>query len=232
MNKSRKILFVVLGIIVLLGVLNFAVNIWAKSKLPQLINNENNTDYNISYKDIDLSIWNSRITVYEVSISPKTSFKKSDKKIGLFGNIEFIEVNQFDIWSVLFGKKIKAKNLVFSKPTIILYKNNEKAINDYNSINSKVFKPFEKIIIVSDLYLNEGNFKILDVENDKTLANATNIDLKLEGIVLNETTLNQKIPVVYSKFSLTCDSLFYKLDEFYDLKSKKVLATENVFSSS
>lgn len=226
MNKSKKLHFFVLGIVLFLGFLNFAVNIWVESKLPQLINNENNTDYNITYKDVDLSIWNSRIIAHDVSIIPKISLKNSDKKIGLYGNVELIEVNEFDIWSVLFGKKIKAKNLVILKPSIVLYKNNENAINDYNNINSKVFKPFEKIIIVSDLHLNEGQFKILDIENNQTLVNAHNINFKLEGIVLNETTLNQKIPINYSKYSFSCDSLFYKLDEFYELKSKKFLATE------
>lgn len=226
MNKSKKILLVVLGILLFLGFLNFAINFWVESKLPQLINNENNTDYTISYKDIDLSIWNSSITAYDVSISPKKSLKNSDKKMGLYGNVELIKVNNFNLWSILFGKKIKANNLVISKPFITLYKNNQKAVNDYNNINSKVFKPFEKIIIVSDLYLNEGHFKILDVENDKILVNAHNINFKLEGIVLNETTLNKKIPIVYSQYSLVCDSVFYKLNEFYELKSKKITATE------
>lgn len=226
MIKNKKIFFVVFGIVIFLSLINLGINFWVESKLPQLINNENNTDYNISYKDVDLSIWNSRITAHDVSIIPKTSLKNSDKKIGLYGNVKLIEVNEFDIWSVLFGKKIKANNLVISQPNIVLHKNNENAINDYNNINSKVFKPFEKIIIVSDLYLNEGQFKILDIKNKQTLANAHNINFKLEGIVLNETTLNQKIPVVYSKYSFACDSLFYKIDAFYELKSKKVTATE------
>jgi hypothetical protein len=226
MVKSKKILFFVLGIIIFLGLLNVSINIWVESKLPQLINNENNTDYTITYKDIDLSIWSSTITAYDVSIVPKKSLKNSDKKIGLYGNVELIEVNKFHVWSVLFGKKIKANNLVISKPIITLYKNNENAINDYNNINSKVFKPFEKIIIVSDLYLKEGKLKILDIKNNKTLVNAHNLNFKLEGIVLNETTLNEKIPIVYSKYSFACDSLFYKLDAFYELKSKKISATE------
>jgi hypothetical protein len=225
-NKTKKILFIFLGAFIFFGALNFSINIWAESKLPKLINNQNNTDYNITYKDIDLSIWSSRITAYNVSVSPKNNIQDSYKKIGLYGNIELIEVNEFDIWSVLFGKKIKANNLVISQPNIVLYKNNENAVNDYNNINSKVFKPFEKIIIVSDLYLNNGTLKILNIEKNETLVNAYNINFNLEGIVLNEKTLNQKIPVVYKKFSFICDSLFYKLDAYYELKSKKITANE------
>ena len=226
MTKSKKIIVAVFGIFILLGLLNFGINIWTKSKLPQLINNENNTDYTITYENIELSLWSSRITAHNVSVSPKKNIKNSDEKIGLFGNIEIIEVNKFDVWSILFGEKIKAENLIISKPNVILYKNNENAINDYNNINSKVFKPFEKIIVVSDLYINKGSLKILDVVNNKIIANAINVDFKLEGIVLNEKTLNQKIPIVYDKYSLLCDSIYYKINAFYELKTDKLAVTE------
>ncbi|WP_339834161.1 hypothetical protein [uncultured Flavobacterium sp.] len=226
MHKNKKIIFIVLGIIIFLGLINLGFTVWVESKLPKLINNENNTDYNISYKDIDLSIWNAKITAYDVSISPKKNLKESDKKFGLYGNIDLIEVTNFDIWSILFDKKIKAKSLVVSNPRIILFKNNDSAINDYNNINSKVFKPFERIIIVSNLFMERGKFKIFNTLNQKTLANIQNINFKLEGIVLNEKTLNEEIPISYNKYTLTCDSVFYQVNEFYDIKSSKIVVTE------
>jgi len=230
MNTTKKILLIVFGIFISLTLLNLGVNIWAKSKLPKLINNKNNTDYHIEYEDIDLSIWNSKITAHNVSIKPKISIKNSDKKIGLYGNVELIEVNELDIWSILLGEKIKAGNLILSKPNIVLYKNNDNAVNNYNSINSKVFKPFEKIIIVTDLYINEGNFKILNIENNFEIVKANNINFKLEGIVLNEQTLNEKIPIHYDNYFLSCDSVFYNVNAFYEIKSKRITATEGSFN--
>ncbi|WP_339887557.1 hypothetical protein [uncultured Flavobacterium sp.] len=215
-----------MGIVIFLGLINLGINIWVESKLPKLINNENNTDYNIVYKDIDLSIWNAKITAYGVSISPKKALNDSDEKFGLYGSIDIIEITKFDLWSILFGKKIKAKSLFLSNPRITLYKNNDSAINDYNNINSKVFKPFEKIIIVTDLFIEKGKFKILNTVDKRILANIQNINFKLEGIVLNEKTLNEKIPISYNKYALTCDSVFYQINEFYDLKSTKIDATE------
>ena len=87
MTKAKKIIVAFFGIFILLGLLNFGINIWTKSKLPQLINNENNTDYTITYENIELSLWSSRITAHNVSVSPKKNIKNSDQKIGLFGNI-------------------------------------------------------------------------------------------------------------------------------------------------
>lgn len=226
MKTAKKIFLFIFGILLFLGLLNLGLNIWVKNKLPKLINNENNTTYNIEYKDVNLSLWNTKIALLNVTVRPLKSIKNSDKKIGLYGNVKLIEVNKFDILSVLFGEKIKADNLIVAEPSILLYKNDKNAINDYNNINTKVVKPFEKIIIVNDLYLNKGNFKILNTDNDDTLAIATNINFKIEGIVLNERTLNKKIPVSYDKYSLICDSLFYSANEFYTIKSDKVTATE------
>ena len=43
-------------------------------------------------------------------ITPKTNLEKTNKKLGLHGMIELIEVNEIAIWDILFGEKIKAKN--------------------------------------------------------------------------------------------------------------------------
>ena len=230
MNKTKKILFTSIGIFFFLGLLNLGINLWAETKLPKLINNENNTDYNIVYEDIDLSIWNSKITAYNVQISPKESLKNSEKKIGLFASIDIIEVNKFDIWTILFGKKIKANNLVLSKPSVILYKNNVNAINNYSSINSKVFKPFEKIIIVSNLIINKGNFKILNIRDNIEIIKANNINFKLEGIVLNEKTLTEKIPLSFHNYTFFCDYIHYNVNAFYEIKGEEIKITKEGFN--
>lgn len=226
MSKPKKILLTVFGIIIFLGILNLGINIWAKAKLPHLINNKNNTDYHITYEDVDFSLWESKIAAHKVMITPKNDLEKTNKKLGLHGTIELIEVNEISVWDILFGEKIKAKNLIISKPTITLYKNNDNAINDYNTINSKIVEPFEKIILVSDLYINKGQLKILNNENGKTIASVHNINFNLEGIVIDEKTLKDKIPLLYKDYSFSCDSVFYKVNEFYEIKSSSFLTSK------
>ena len=226
MNKTKKIFLLLLGIVISLVLLNVGLTQWVESRLPELINNKNNTAYQITYKDIDLSIWNSKIIAHQVTISPKTSLEDLNKKLGLYGSIEYIEIAEFDIWSILFGEKIKATNLLVSKPMIVLYKIDDKAIDDHKSINSKIVDPLKKTIIVSNLFLNNGNLKILNNANNKIIVNVSNINFKLEGIVLNETTINQKVPISYKKYFLVCDSLFYRPNAFYEFQSNQLTATE------
>lgn len=230
MNKPKKILLTVFGIFIFIGILNLGINLWVKAKLPNLINNKNNTDYHITYEDVDFSLWESKIAAHKVIITPKTDLEKTNKKLGLHGTIELIEVNEIAIWDILFGEKIKAKNLIISKPTITLYKNNDNAINDYNTINSKIVKPFEKIILVSDLYLNKGQLKVYNNENGKKIASADNINFNLEGIIINEKTLKDKIPLLYKDYSFSCDSVFYKVNEYYEIKSSVILTSKEGIS--
>ena len=222
MSKPKKILLTVFGIFIFLGILNLGINIWAKAKLPHLINNKNNTDYHITYEDVDFSLWKSKIAAHKVTISPKTDLDKTTKKLGLHGTIELIEVNEIAVWDILFGDRIKAKKLIISKPTVTLYKNNDKAINDYKTINSKIVAPFEKIILVSDLYINKGQLKIFNNANGKTIASVHNINFNLEGIVINEKTLKDKIPLLYKDYSFTCDSVSYRMNEFYEIKTNNI----------
>lgn len=227
MNKIKKIILISIGIVIFISVLNVAINYWVELKLPQLLNNKNNTVHQIDYEAIDLSLWNFKITVNHLKISPKTTLENSDKKFGAYGTIELLEVNGFDLWSILFGEKIKASSLLISKPILLLYKKEENTLNDYKNFNSKVMEPFEKTIVVSDLILNEGDLTILSYEDENILLKAHNVNFKVEGIVLNEKTINKKIPFSYHKYFLNCDSLYYGDNAFYTIKSNQLSATKN-----
>lgn len=227
MSHIKKYVFIILGIFLLVVVLNFGINLWVEIKLPKIINEKNDTDYTISYDDIDLSIWNFNIKINDISVIPKTKLENTTEKLGIYATVKKVEIDDFDIWSILFGDKIKAKRLTIIQPDITLYKNNENAVNDTKSINDKVVKPFEKIIIVSDVFLNEGKLKIINNKTKRLVTSVNNINLKLEGIVLNEKTLQQKIPVAYDNYSIVCDSVFYHINEFYKVSVQKIVTTNS-----
>lgn len=222
----KKYLYFIVGFILVIVLLNFGINLWIKTKLPQLINQKNKSDYSITYEDLHISLWNTSIEVENITLIPRVLLENTDKKIGIYATVEKVEVTSFNIWSVLFGDKIKAERLVVSKPVISLYKNDNEVISNSKSINDKVISPFQKIIMVSDIYLNDGKVEIVENKNQKKIASATAINLKLEGIKIDEETLKQKIPFTFKKYSFVCDSLFYQVNEFYNIKSAKLSANE------
>lgn len=225
MTRIKKITLLLLGSILFLGLLNLGINLWITIQLPKIINEKNNSDYQISYEDIDLSLWNATIKMHDVSVIPKANQKNKTEKIGIYATVSDIEVAGFKLWAILFDNKVKARQLSIIKPKITLYKNTTQTISHPKSIQTKVIQPFEKIILVSDIILSEGTLTIKSNATKQDLAGFSNLNFKLEGLVLNEETLQQKIPFTYKNYALVCDSLFYEMSDFYTLRSHKLTAS-------
>ncbi|CAM3341827.1 DUF748 domain-containing protein [Flavobacterium longum] len=229
MKWIKRIAIVVLSCLALAFVVDFALNWWIAAKLPRIINRENDTPYQITYKDLDISLLGRNLTATEVVVVPKASLHSTKTKAGLYANIGRLEINGFGMWSILFGDRIKARNLIVEKPEVTLFKKNDRALDNAKSISSEVVKPFSKIITVSDVFLNHGSIQIIGLDNRRILAVA-NINIKLEGIAVTEETLSQKIPFTFRTYAVDCDSLFYQSNSFYHMVTRKIATTESGLS--
>jgi len=200
MKWSRKILIGLLVFLVLLFMVNLGVNYWITHKLPMVINRENDSPYHITYEDLDVSLLSRSILATNIILVPKSSMEDTITKAGIYANIESVEVRNFKIMDLIFTDKITAKSIHINKPGIILYQLNEKAINDVKSLRNKVVEPFRKVILVSDIYINEGDLKILYVKTNEPILHVNNISVALDGIVITDDILEQKIPFGFSNY--------------------------------
>lgn len=217
-----------IGILIFIGIallLSIGVNIWIKTKLPQIISEKNKSPYAITYKTLDYSLIDGYIKASDITILPKNAVKSPNIKSGIYATVKTLEIKNFSILSILFGDRIKARSITIVSPEVILYKQNEKAVNPKN-INKEVVAPFDKVIAVSDIYLYNGDVKIVYVKNEKSILNVANITIQLEGISVDEASLKSKIPFRFKKYSVKCDSLYYRANEFYHFTTKKIVATE------
>lgn len=226
MHLYKKIL---IGLVIVVSVLllaDFGLNFWIDKKLPTIISEKNDSPYYITYKNLDVALWSGNIKATGILLLPKASMKDTINKAGIYSRITSIEIKKFRVWDVLFNDKIKAKSITINEPHFILYKKNEKAISNARSIRSEVVEPFTKIVIVSDIYLNKGDVKIIYIKSGKPILSAQNITIQLEGIVITDAILKNKIPFSYSKYAFSCDSIYYRANEFYHIKADR-LQTEN-----
>lgn len=222
MKAYYKVL-IALGILTLLALsLNFGLNLWIDKQLPKIINRENDSKYFITYKNIDVSLWSSNIVAKGIVVVPKEALKDSINKSGIYANVEAIKVTDFKIWDMVFNDKIKARRITIEKPQIILYRKDKKA-----TIKESVVGPFDKIISVSDIDLKNGDVKIIETKTNKAVLSVQNISVLLDGIVITESVLNDKIPFQFRDYTLSCDSLYYHPNEVYHLKAKKIKGTKS-----
>jgi hypothetical protein len=226
MKWIRRILVGIITLLLLIALVDIGLNFWIARQLPHIINENNNSPYNISYKDLDISLLNRNLKATEIIVVPKSSLDIKAGKPGLYAKIKSIEVNDFSIWDMAFSKKIHAKSLVVTEPEVTLLKTSEKALDNPKSITSQVVAPFSKIIYVSDVFLNNGQFKINAIKNNISILNVSNISIKLEGIFITEKTLSQKLPFSFTTYSIDCDSVYYRPSRFYNMTLRKLQTTD------
>jgi hypothetical protein len=230
-NKHfRKIGFVILGIIVLIMISSVGLNWWISAKLPKLIAERNETPYCIQYEELEISLFSKTIEARGITVFPKEQEKESLKKNGIFASVERITINNFLLVPLLFSDKIEAQTITVLKPKITLFKDNDKAVNSTKNLSAQIVAPFQKLIKVDDINLEQGAFFIVNLKNNKTLFSAQNVTVQLDDIVISDKTLQQKIPFTYKNYAFRCDSLFYLTEAFYQIKATTFATTNAGFN--
>ncbi|WP_026728434.1 hypothetical protein [Flavobacterium denitrificans] len=226
MSIYKKIAIGVISLFIIVILANIGLNYWIKKQLPVIIHEKNKTVYNINYEKIEVSLFSRNIYAQTLLVSPKNEPK--DSKNGLFSKIESITIKHFNIWDLAFRDIIQAESIIINKPHVILYKKGEKLLNNRKSIETEIVAPFRKIIAVSNIYLNDGTIDVVSLDTEKPIFSVKKIILKLEGILITDTTLKEKIPLQYKTYALIIDSLFYRPNSFYYINIGKI-STENNF---
>jgi hypothetical protein len=225
MSVYKKIAIGVISLFLLVILVNIGLNYWIKKQLPIIIHEKNKTAYNIHYEKIEVSLFSRNIYAQTLLIHPKNEPK--DSKNGLFSKIESISIKHFNVWDLAFRDIIQAESIIINKPRVILYKKGEKLLNNSKSIKSEIIEPFRKIVAVSNIYLNDGTIDVVSLDTEKPIFSIKKIILKLEGILITDVTLKEKIPMRYKTYTLICDSLFYRPSAFYHINIGKISTEKN-----
>jgi len=228
MSIYKKIAIGVISVFLLVIFINIGLNYWIKKQLPIIINEKNKTAYHINYEKIEVSLISRNIYATTLLVHPKNQPENSKTKIGIYSKIESITIKQFNIWDLAFRDIIQAESIIINKPRVILYKKGEKLLNNSKSIESEIIEPFRKIVAVSNIFLNEGTVDVVSLNTNKPILSIKKIILKLEGILLTDATLKEKIPMHFEKYVFVCDSLYYKPNAFYRINIGQI-STENNF---
>jgi hypothetical protein len=229
MTTIKKIAIVVLSLLILTLILNFGLIFWLNKQLPMIIAKKNPTAYAITYSDLQIDLLSKNIKASRLRISPKKKQQDSLKKIGIYAKIESIEINDFKIWDVLFNNRIKANNIIITTPEVTLYKKTQHAINNSKSLGSEVVKPFEEIIMVSNVMLNKGSLKIIYTKTNKPILSVVNLGLNIDGIVITDDLLQKKVPFSYEDYAIKADSIYFRVNDTYLITAQHFQTTSNNF---
>lgn len=225
MSTLKKIVVVLGSLLVLILLINFGLNFWLNKQLPKIIADSNRTPYAITYKNLEIDLLSKNIKASQITISPKSKSQDSLKKIGIYAKIESIEIIEFKIWNLVFNNRIKANSIKINTPEIFLYKNTENAINNSKNVGSEVVKPFEEIILVSNITLSKGSLKIIHIQKKEPILSLKELNLQIDGIVITDAILKNKIPFEYQNYAIKAESIYYRVNDNYHLRAKEFEAT-------
>ena len=220
MTALKKIVLVIVSLLIIILLINFGLNFWVNKQLPKIISNSNPTSYAFTYSNLKIDLLSKNIKASQLTISPKSKSQDSLKKLGIYAKIESIEIIEFKIWDLVFSNRIKANSIRIHSPEVFLYKNTKNAINNSKNVGSEVVKPFEEIILVSNLTLHKGSLKIIYTKTKKPILSLKNLNLKIDGIVITDTILTNKIPFQFKNYEVKADSIYYRISDVYHLRAK------------
>lgn len=223
MTLTKKIIIGIVSFLVLLLLVNFGLNFWLTNRLPKVIKENNETPYHISYDKLTIDLLPANIYITDIIVSPKIKPKNSTHKIGVYAKTKSITITNFSIWHFLFNDIIKSQSITIEKPNVTLYKKDKNTRN----LRKEVLEPFEKIIMVSNIYLQKGRLVIISTHDNETILSTQNISTTIEGIVINDAILGRPIPFFYDKYIIDCDSLYYKPNDFYTIKAHEIRTTNH-----
>lgn len=202
MKKWVKRLLISFGI--LAGILlaaNFGLNLWLKTQLPEYI--KKNTNYKVSYKTLDVDLGTGNIFATGITVNSKDP--QNTDVIGLQGTIDTLKISRFGIYDALFNKRISSSDLLLAKPVlnIILAK----------PIDRKTGKKRNPVSF-ENIRINEGKIAVFRYTKQKFLS-VQQLDLFVENLQMTEESVENKLPVVFDKYSIKGEKFFLRPDETY-----------------
>lgn len=209
MGKWVKRLLISFGI--LAGILlaaNFGLNIWLKTQLPEYI--KKNTDYKVSYKTLDVDLGTGNIFASGISVNSKNP--QNTDVIGLQGTIDTLKISRFGIYDAIFNKRISSSDLLLAKPNL-----NVILAKPVDHKTGKKRSPF----LFENIRINDGKIAVFKHTKQKFLS-VQQLDLFVENLQMTEESVENKLPVIFDRYSIKGEKFFFRPDGAYAITMSRI----------
>lgn len=216
MQFFKKVLIVIVSLALLLVIINVSITYWLSRKIPSILQSEK-ISYNVSYNDLDIRLLSGSFTIKNAYLAPKdTTAGKPGLSKGVYGKIKEIEIDHFNLWALLWDDEVDVENVIIDTPDIVLYQKDQK-----NTARDEFLQSMKKSIITQKIQIKNGKFRMLDTLQ-RIAFKADNIDFKIKNTTLDSASVTKNVPVRYGNYTFSCDSLLYRISDFYTLTAKKI----------
>ncbi|MDN3695706.1 hypothetical protein QWZ06_27490 [Chryseobacterium tructae] len=217
MKKWVKRLLISFGILAgLLLAANFGLNFWLKTQLPEYI--KNNTDYKVSYKSLDVDLGTGNILVTGISVNSKDP--QNTNIIGLQGTVDTLKISRFGIYDAIFNKRISSSDLLLAMPNLNIILAKPADQKKGKKRNSFLFE---------NIRINEGKIAVFKSTKQKFLS-VEQLDLFVENLQMTEESVEDKLPIVFDRYSIKGQNFFFRPDNVYAMTIHSISTTDGQMS--
>lgn len=205
-----------ISIVAILFVLSQLITYLINNELPEIIEEKNDTPYNLTYESLRFSLMDSSLSLREVSVSPKdsTQIKDSIKATGKVAKIDVVGINFFKL---LAQKEVSAYSINIHEPIVNYYlPDRNKEPKDTTEVQ------VGKSLNISKINVKKGEFNLFSSDGKQHLAQVLGIDIGFQGVKFSERTVDKKIPFRFSDFQIKVNDLFFIVNDNQMIRSEKV----------
>ena len=214
-TKPVKIIGIItLSMLALAIVINVAVNLIIKTQLPKILEDKNDTAYNLVYSDMSFSIFSNSLSIENVELTPK---KQADikKDIDFFGKVERISVTGVNFYELIKNKNLKAYTISVIGPQITVLK---PAVRDTLKSESKL----SSVIDIDKIRVQKAHFRMVNATNDTLFHEVFNFNAEINGIHMGKYTAQKDIPFTYTDYTFKIDSFYSRINDLQIVKSERL----------
>jgi hypothetical protein len=247
-RKKRYIIVLLslLGIILILVTvfftkINTLIEMYTRTKLSSLIEQDPNSIYDIKYDSLIIDIYSGDIEVINFSVSPKKQIIDSMRKHNIprkfvidFQMGDFM-LNNLEIIDFLMSGDIELDALLFYDVDGIIYVNDTLNVKNSTTVSDDILSNSFISALLHDVQINNGSFQWFKTDFDTVKAlSLDKFNLNIEELYSDSTMMKKARGVELSELSFSLENFENRLVKNYTLTSERVSfdSEENIYSIS
>lgn len=211
-KKARIILGSIVSLLILIVIASFVANPIIENKIKKAIAQEIPEEFQINEYEVSVNSLSGSATIEKLQATVKDTIAVfKDSKISL----KEASIDGLSYWKYLLSSKIAVDDITLYDLEIITYKDTTKTKD-----REKQQKAFEENIRTGRFTLENASF--LYKNTDESIAlQLDSLYFSITNVVVNNTTLQEKIPFHFSEMEVDTKDFFYELNDNESLSLKE-----------